>query len=99
MPESLNAKVNVPGKGKTKLQRQLTLEVIIDHIKKQTYLDEYTINGLIDIANRYPTQAFPAFKRNFNMMIERVRNKRRQELKGMPPEQKEESDDQIQEDI
>ena len=99
MPESLNAKVHVPGKGKTRLQKPLTLEVVIEHIKKQTYLDEYTINGLIEIANRYPTQAFPAFKRNFNMMIERVRNKRRQELKGMPQDQKEELNDEAQEII
>lgn len=77
----LNAKVAVPGKTKTKLQRHLTLEMISGWIKLQGF-DDYTTQGLIDLASGYPTQALPSFRKNFNLMIERVRQKRKKELQG-----------------
>ena len=75
---SIRAQVFIPGKSKGRLQRQLTLEIISEWIKLQGF-DEYTTNGLIAMASKYPTQALPAFRRNFNLMIERVRAKRRKE--------------------
>jgi hypothetical protein len=76
---SIKAQVYVPGKSGGKLQRQLTLDTVIGWIKVQG-LDEYTTNGLIELAKRYPTQAFPSFRKNFNLMIERVRSKRKKEI-------------------
>lgn len=78
---SIKAQVYVPGKSSSRLQRQLTLEVVIEWIKIQGF-DEYTTNGLIKLAEKYPTQALPNFRRNFNLMIERVRQKRKQEMNG-----------------
>jgi hypothetical protein len=85
-PTSIKASVYIPGKAKSKLQRQLTLEIISGWIKLQGF-DEYTTNGLIELASRYPTQALPSFRRNFNLMIERVRAKRKAENRGKAPEQ------------
>lgn len=78
---SIKAQVVIPGKSNGKLQKMLTLEMITDWIKMQGF-DEYTTNGLIEMAERYPTQALPSFRRNFNLMIERVRVKRRKEARG-----------------
>ena len=81
-PSSINVSVNIPGKtGSSKLQRQLTLEIITDWIKIQGF-DDYTTKELIKLAERYPTQALHSFMRNFNIMIERVRTKRRKEIRG-----------------
>jgi hypothetical protein len=85
-PSSIKASVYVPGKSSGGvLQRQLTLEIISDWIKIQGF-DEYTTQGLIDLASKYPTQALPSFRKNFNIMIERVRAKRRKEIKGQENE-------------
>ena len=79
-PNSIRASVYVPGKGEgSRLQKKLTLGIICDWIRIQG-LDEYTTQGLIDLASNYPTQALPSFRRNFNLMIERVRQKRRKEM-------------------
>lgn len=78
---SIKAQVYVPGKSSSRLQRQLTLEVVTEWIKIQGF-DDYTTNGLIEIAERYPTQALPSFRRNFNIMLERVRQKRKIEMRG-----------------
>lgn len=78
-PTSIKAQVFIPGKAKGRLQRQLTLETISEWIRLQGF-DDYTTNGLIELAGRYPTQALPSFRRNFNLMIERVRAKRKREL-------------------
>jgi hypothetical protein len=77
-PTSIKSQVFIPGKGNGKLQRLLTLETVCSWIKLQGF-DEYTTNGLIELASKYPTQALPSFRKNFNLMIERVRAKRRQE--------------------
>jgi len=78
---SIKAQVVIPGKSNGKLQKMLTLEMVTDWIKMQGF-DEYTTNGLIQMAERYPTQALPSFRKNFNLMIERVRVKRRKEARG-----------------
>jgi hypothetical protein len=76
---SIKTQVYMPGKGKSShVGRQLTLDTIADWIRMQGF-DEYTTNGLIELAERYPTQALPHFRRNFNLMIQRVRSKRKQE--------------------
>ena len=76
--QHIRAKVVVPGRSNYKFQRQLTLDTVCDWIRLQR-LDEYTTNGLIELARGYPTQALPAFRKNFNIMIQRVRQKRRKE--------------------
>ena len=58
--------------------RLMTLGVITEWIKLQG-LDDYTTQGLIEMAGRYPTQALPSFRKNFNLMIARVRVKRQEE--------------------
>jgi hypothetical protein len=80
---SIKAQVYVPGKSSSRLQRQLTLEVVVEWIKIQGF-DDYTTQGLIELAERYPTQALPSFRRNFNIMLERVRQKRKLEMRGKP---------------
>ena len=75
----IRTQVYMPGKGKSShVGRPLTLGMIADWIKLQGF-DEYTTNGLIELAEKYPTQALPHFRRNFNLMIQRVRAKRKQE--------------------
>ncbi len=86
MSNSVDVKVKIPSKGRFKgdnvLQRQLTFEIISDWIKIQGF-DEYTTNGLIELAAKYPTQALPSFRRNFNLMVARVRGKRKLEQRGI----------------
>jgi hypothetical protein len=79
-PSTINAKVFVPGRGVGYQgpRKLLTFDMISDWIRMQGF-DEYTTNGLIDLASRYPTQALPSFRRNFNLMIARVRAKRQEE--------------------
>ena len=87
--QGINAKIYVPGNngqykklgGRGGLKRLLTLDDLVKMIKLQG-LDEYTTNGLIELASRYPTQALPSFKRNINLMIQRVRAKRKLEQRG-----------------
>jgi hypothetical protein len=77
--QEIKAKVFVPGQDKRPpFHRLLTLDMVCDWIKVQG-LDEYTTNGLIQLARGYPTQALPSFRKNFNVMIQRVRQKRKQE--------------------
>lgn len=87
--QHINANVSVPGKSQGRFQRPLTLETICEWIKIQG-LDEYTTNGLIELARRYPTQALPSFRKNFNLMIRRVRSKRREE-QNQPLDQREDN--------
>lgn len=58
--------------------RLMTLGTITEWIRLQG-LDEYTTQGLVELAGRYPTQALPSFRKNFNLMIARVRTKRQEE--------------------
>lgn len=77
--QQISVKVQIPGKENTPpLQRQLTLETVCKWIKLQGF-DEYTTDGLIELAKKYPTQALPSFRRNFNLMIQRVRSQRQRE--------------------
>lgn len=79
-PTSIKAKVYVPGKEKGGgLKRLLTLETVTAWIRLQGF-DDYTTEGLIALASQYPTQALPQFRKNFNLMIERVRAKRKREI-------------------
>lgn len=58
--------------------RQLTFETISEWIRLQGF-DEYTENGLVELAASYPTSALKSFRRNFNLMLARVRENRRKE--------------------
>lgn len=60
---------------------ELTHDRICEYIRMQG-LDDYTTEGLIKLASTYPTQALPSFRRNFNLMIQRVRAKRKVENEG-----------------
>lgn len=84
----IQAKITMPGSGrkdKTRKgpNRQLTLEIVSEWIKLQG-MDEYTTNGLIELASNYPTNALPSFRKNFNLMIARVRQKRKEEQRNEP---------------
>ena len=59
----------------------LDFKTISEWIRIQGF-DEYTTQGLIDIASTYPTSALGSFRRNFNLMISRVREKRKKEQEG-----------------
>jgi len=78
----IQAKIVIPGHLKDKNRkgpnRQLTFGIVSEWIKLQGF-DDYTTNGLIDLASKYPTNALPSFRRNFNLMIARVRQQRREE--------------------
>ena len=79
-PSSIKTQVFVPGKGRGYRgpSKLLTLDMISEWIRLQGF-DEYTTKGLIELASKYPTQALPTFRRNFNLMIARVRAKRQEE--------------------
>lgn len=105
----INAKVSIPEHYKDKKRkgpnRQLTLEIIKGWIKLQGF-DEYTTNGLIELAEGYPTNALPNFRRNFNLMIARVRQKRREEqheqdrnITKPEPERKENAEEENQPEV
>jgi hypothetical protein len=68
--------------------KMLTLERIVDYIEKQG-LDEYTTKGLIEEASKYPHQALGSFRQNFNLMIQRVRARRKREQQGVENEKQE----------
>lgn len=97
-PTSLNAKVSIPGKpGSGRFHRLLTYETVCEYIKLQGF-DDYTTNALIEMAGRYPTQALPSFQKNFNLMIARVRAKRKQEQNGINNQLEKESQHGSQEE-
>ena len=60
---------------------ELTHDRLCDYIKMLN-LDDYTAEGLIKLASTYPTQALPSFRRNINLMIQRVHAKRKIENEG-----------------
>lgn len=79
----INAKIFVPDRLKSDdhrvgANRQLTFQIISDWIRLQGF-DEYTEQGLIDLAAQYPTSALKSFRKNFNLMLARVREQRRKE--------------------
>ena len=84
----ISTKINMPGNHKDPTRVgpniQFTFEIISRWIRLPG-MDEYTTNGLIELASKYPTAALPSFRKNFNLMIARVRQKRRQEQHAQPP--------------
>jgi hypothetical protein len=79
--QHISAKVHVPGKSDSQLRIPLTLKRVSEWIRLQGF-DEYTTDGLIKIASRYPDSALNHFRRNFNLMIQRVRAQRKLEQRG-----------------
>lgn len=86
MNEASNLAISFNDKPKGVLPSHLTLEKIISFIQAQE-LDEQTTKGLIELASTYPTNAFPTFKKNINLMIQRTRAKRTQEERRLNNEQ------------
>ena len=80
MSEASHIQVKVSmGQNDTKnFSKMVTLERIVEWIKRQE-LDDYTTNGLIEAASKYPTAALSSFHKNFNIMLQRVRSKRKLE--------------------
>jgi hypothetical protein len=78
MNEASKISLTINDQARKKLPNHLTLEKIIEFIYAQQ-LDEQTTTGLIELASTYPTNAFPSFKRNFSLMVQRTRAKRVQE--------------------
>jgi hypothetical protein len=96
---SLKAKVVMPGsKDRPGFRKQLTLKTVIEWIRMQG-LDEYTEEGLIESASKYPTQALPSFRKNFNLMIQRVRQQRKKELGQVEEEVKEIQDAESESEV
>jgi hypothetical protein len=83
MGNQIQAKVGIPNQDKNRRgpSRQLTLDIVTEWIKAQ-HLDDYTTKGLVELAQGYPTNALPSFRRNFQVMLARVRQKRREEQNG-----------------
>lgn len=94
---AINSQVFIPGRnleGQDRVgpNRQLTFETISEWIRLQGF-DEYTEQGLIDLAAKYPTSALRSFRRNFNLMIARVRQMRRQEQEPVEVQPEQEMQD------
>lgn len=76
-PTKMNISVTSESHGrKSRVTRALTLDKVIEWIKSHEDFDDFTINGLIEIASKYPNTALPSFRKNFNIMLARVRQKR-----------------------
>jgi hypothetical protein len=83
-PNRLNMNVRVTAEShgrKTSISRLFTLDLLISWIKKMN-VDEYTINGLIALASKYPAAALPSFRKNINLMIQRVQLQRQKDQQG-----------------
>ena len=80
MPNEMNFSIELPGDDNRpkRFRRLLTLENLTNLIQEME-LDDYTTNGLIEMASRYPTHALPSFRKNINIMINRVRVKKQKE--------------------
>lgn len=76
----INANIVLPGEdGKVrKFYVPPTFQDLSDWIRAQG-LDEYTTEGLIQLASRTPTSALASFRKNFNIMVARVRQQRKKE--------------------
>jgi hypothetical protein len=61
--------------------RPTTLQGIINWIVSQEF-DEYTKQGLIELASKYPTSALGSFRKNIHLMLSRVRAT---QMKGREP--------------
>jgi len=81
---SISFNVAVDGTRRGSVRRMLTLGQIIEWIKAQGF-DEFTTKGLIELASKYPNNALPLFKKNFNLMLQRVRAKRQKDNEGNAP--------------
>lgn len=76
---SMKFSIQVPGASSgSSISRLTTLESVISWIKSHQ-LDDYTTKGLIVLASRYPNNALPLFKKNFHVMLQRVRANRKKE--------------------
>lgn len=96
----MNVKVEADSVTSTrgKPTRMITLDVVIAWIKTQQ-LDDYTTKGLIEIASTYPTAGLATFRRNFNLMLQRVRAKRKKEQGGTEYVQEEIVEESVQENV
>ena len=80
----MNFRVTLPGDDeKTHNQRNtarpmITLDKVVSWVRSLD-LDEYTTNGLIKLAEGYPYGSLPMFRKNFDVMLARVRQTRLQE--------------------
>jgi hypothetical protein len=79
----MNFKVTMPGDednvhGRNTARPLVTLERVVSWIRSLE-LDEYTTDGLIKTAENYPHGALSLFRKNFDTMLARVRQKRSQE--------------------
>jgi hypothetical protein len=80
MANQVNVKLDI-GHEASRVKIPLTLDRVIFYIRQQGF-DEYTTNGLIKLASNTPSGALGSFRKNFNLMINRVRAQRKKELGG-----------------
>jgi hypothetical protein len=66
-----------------KANRVVTHERVAEWIRRQG-LDQLTTEDLIELSSRYPVGALASFKKNFHLMIQRVRATQRKEKTGVP---------------
>lgn len=80
MAERLDVKISLPGEdGRPRRPgRLLTLEQVLSWIKLQE-LDDYTYQGLEKIISKYPTHALSSIKKNFGLLLNRVRAQRKKD--------------------
>jgi len=81
--KNMNFKVTMPGDednvhGRNTARPLVTLDRVVSWIRSLE-LDEYTTDGLIKTAENYPHGALSLFRKNFDTMLARVRQKRSQE--------------------
>ena len=81
--KNMNFKVTMPGDednvhGRNTAKPLVTLDRVVLWIRSLE-LDEYTTDGLIKTAENYPHGALSLFRKNFDTMLARVRQKRSQE--------------------
>lgn len=78
--QNFDFKISIPNaKHRVPVKRLYTLDTLKEWIRDQGF-DDYTVKGLIEMASKYPNPALPKFAENINVMLNRVRNKRRKEL-------------------
>lgn len=77
-PERINLAGSRPG---SSLQPMLTLEALKAWIDTQQ-VEERVKEILKGMASRYPNQALPSFKKNYNVLLDRAKRQLRAETKG-----------------
>lgn len=83
--DQINVRVSIPNtesRNRVGPNRPLTFEELVSWIKSQGF-DADTESGLIELASTYPHSALKSFKRNIHIMVSRVKEKIKSQLKSV----------------